>query len=919
MLAYKSFITLFFLSLLSFTIEAQVQQTYLNHSCSNTTTFPTNGTYQANLNHLLSSLSSNATRGNLFYNATSGRNSDVVYGLFLCRGDVSNSSCQECVSTATNDVTQRCPVEKIAVIWYENCLVHYSNQSIFSIATAVPAISMYNITNVTDQERFDQILAYTINDAATLAVNATFDLKNFATREAKISEFQTLYSLVQCTPDLSRTDCDTCLRRTIAALPNCCSGRQGGRVLTPSCNIRYEVYLFYTQTVVSVAAPPSVIILPSPTALGPVTPQNTSAMQTYLYHICPGTFKDTPFSEFQINLDRLLIRRLYGQGSISGFFSDTEGENPDKVYGLFLCRGDVQLDICQSCIDAASYEILKRCPGIKEAIIWYDYCMVRYSYKDFFPQSPSILLINDQNVMDLDKFEKNLDEIFDNLTTMLSNVSNMYATKEVNVSSFMSLYGLVQCTPDLSVADCQSCIRNAIAPLPFFLSRTQGARVLQPSCNIRYEIYPFYGKPRDDPGVESANKTSGTDGSKQGESKWIGIVASLSGIYGLTLFCSGGVFLWRKRNFPDHNSEEVQLIELGGRFSDDYSNENSQGESGARSQEFPSIQLDILQAATKQFCDENKLGEGGFGPVYKGKLADGKEIAVKRLSRTSGQGLLEFKNEVMLIAKLQHRNLVRLLGCCLEQNEKLLVYEYMPNKSLDVFLFDSNIGVQLDWQKRLSIINGIARGILYLHEDSRLRIIHRDLKASNVLLDHEMNPKISDFGMARIFGGKQSEANTNRVVGTYGYMAPEYAMEGLFSVKSDVFSFGVLLLEIISGKRNSGFHLWERGESLLTFAWKLWSKGQGMELIDPLLAQSCVVAEVLKCIHIGLLCVQEDPADRPTMSSVIVMLGSETIVLPLPEEPAFSVGRFVSAPTQSTPNDGVCTVNEVTISIVSPR
>ncbi|XP_022720572.1 putative receptor-like protein kinase At4g00960 isoform X1 [Durio zibethinus] len=667
---------------------------------------------------------------------------------------------------------------------------------------------------------------------------------------------------------------------------------------------------------------------------------------TYLSSSCPGISNYSRFSQFETNLQRLLIRRLYGQGSIYGFFNDTEGENPDKVYGLFLCRGDVQPNMCQSCIDAASAEIVKECAADKEAIIYYDACLVRYSYRSFFSimeLSPSIYMYNIANVTDFDKFEKSLAETFDNLTTKLSNASNhMYATTEVNVSSFMTLYGLVQCTPDLLVADCQSCLRSSIAAIPSFATGKQGARVLRPSCNIRYEIYPFYGKPRDEstntaiiknPGVESeapppsVNKTSGSnvtdlEGGKQGESKWIPIVASLSAIFGVTLFCSGGIFLWRRRNFQeniDHNSQEVQLLEFGGRVSDGYSNENFQGESGVRSKEFPSIRLDILQTATKQFCDENKLGVGGFGPVYKGKLADGKEIAVKRLSRTSGQGLLEFKNEVMLIARLQHRNLVRLLGCCLEQNEKLLVYEYMPNKSLDVFLFDSSIGVQLDWQKRLSIINGIARGILYLHEDSRLRIIHRDLKASNVLLDHEMNPKISDFGMARIFGGNQNEANTNRVVGTYGYMAPEYAMEGLFSVKSDVFSFGVLLLEIISGRRNNGFHLSEHGESLLTFAWKLWSKGQGMELIDPLLVQSCVPTEVLKCIHIGLLCVQEDPADRPTMSSVIVMLASETLTLPLPSEPAFSVGRVVAEPIQSTSNDRVCSVNEVTISNVSPR
>ncbi|EOY28574.1 Cysteine-rich RLK 10 [Theobroma cacao] len=409
---------------------------------------------------------------------------------------------------------------------------------------------------------------------------------------------------------------------------------------------------------------------------------------------------------------------------------------------------------------------------------------------------------------------------------------------------------------------------------------------------------------------------------KQKKSNRIALGASLSATLGLALFSACGFFIWRRRNIQEdrENSQEVQLLDLvEGRIRYEHTSENPSGEREARSQEFPSIQLHILHAATNHFCDENKLGEGGFGPVYKGALPDGKEIAVKRLSRTSGQGLLEFKNEVMLIARLQHRNLVRLLGCCLEKNEKLLVYEFMPNRSLDVFLFDSSMATQLSWLKRFSIIKGIARGIMYLHEDSRLKIIHRDLKASNVLLDHEMNPKISDFGMARIFDGDQNQANTNRVVGTYGYMAPEYAMEGLFSIKSDVFSFGVLLLEIISGKRNNGFHLSEHGESLLTFAWKLWSKGQGMELIDQLLVQSCVAAEVLKCIHIGLLCVQEDPADRPRMTSVIVMLESETITLPRPSVPAFSVGRVVAEPTQPTSNDRICSVNEVTISNLSPR
>ncbi|XP_050288877.1 G-type lectin S-receptor-like serine/threonine-protein kinase RKS1 isoform X10 [Quercus robur] len=231
--------------------------------------------------------------------------------------------------------------------------------------------------------------------------------------------------------------------------------------------------------------------------------------------------------------------------------------------------------------------------------------------------------------------------------------------------------------------------------------------------------------------------------------------------------------------------------------------EGNELEENSRHPDLLIFDLSCIVAATDNFSPINKLGQGGFGSVFKGQLSNGQQVAVKRLSNSSGQGIEEFKNEVMLIAKLQHRNLVKLFGCCIQGEEKMLIYEYMPNKSLDFFIFDHTRSSLLNWGKRLEIIIGITRGILYLHQDSRLRIIHRDLKTSNVLLDGEMNPRISDFGIARIFKGDQIQDKTTRVIGTYGYMSPKYVIFGKFSTKSDVFSFGVILLEIISGKKNN--------------------------------------------------------------------------------------------------------------------
>ncbi|KAM0912053.1 hypothetical protein ACQ4PT_013067 [Festuca glaucescens] len=310
--------------------------------------------------------------------------------------------------------------------------------------------------------------------------------------------------------------------------------------------------------------------------------------------------------------------------------------------------------------------------------------------------------------------------------------------------------------------------------------------------------------------------------------------------------------------------------------------------------DLPLFDLEAILAATDNFAADSKIGQGGFGPVYMAKLEDGQEVAVKRLSKKSVQGVVEFKNEVKLIAKLQHRNLVRLLGCCIDNHERMLVYEFMHNNSLDTFIFDEGKRKLLGWKNRFEIILGIARGLLYLHEDSRVRIIHRDLKASNVLLDRNMIPKISDFGIARMFGGDQTTAYTAKVIGTYGYMSPEYAMDGVFSMKSDIYSFGVLTLEIITGKKNRGFYDEELDLNLLGYAWKLWKEGQGVDLLDEAMGHTIDHSVALRCIQVALLCVEVHPRNRPLMSSVVTMLSSENPTLLDPNEPGVNIGKSMS-------------------------
>ncbi|XP_062182288.1 probable LRR receptor-like serine/threonine-protein kinase At1g56130 isoform X2 [Phragmites australis] len=292
-----------------------------------------------------------------------------------------------------------------------------------------------------------------------------------------------------------------------------------------------------------------------------------------------------------------------------------------------------------------------------------------------------------------------------------------------------------------------------------------------------------------------------------------------------------------------------------------------------------------LKLATDNFSSQNILGEGGYGPVYKGKLTDGRVIAVKQLSQSSHQGKSQFVAEVAAISAVQHRNLVKLHGCCIDGNTHLLVYEYLENGSLDRALFGHS-SLKLDWPTRFEIILGIARGLTYLHEESSTRIVHRDIKASNILLDADLTPKVSDFGLAKLYDEKKSHVSTTKIAGTFGYLAPEYAMLGHLTEKADVFAFGVVTLEAVSGRSNTDNSLEESKIYLFEWAWGLYEREQPLGIVDPRL-EEFNAEEAFRVIRVALLCMQGSPHQRPSMSRVVAMLTGKAEVADVVAKPSY--------------------------------
>ncbi|KAJ6885621.1 hypothetical protein NC651_026297 [Populus alba x Populus x berolinensis] len=489
--------------------------------------------------------------------------------------------------------------------------------------------------------------------------------------------------------------------------------------------------------------------------------QQPADQPVLLYKECVGKGNYTTNSTYQANLNQLLTSIYTNTEINNGFYNFSYGQDADTVYSIALCRPDISPGACRSCIRNASDSLVRNCTNFVEAIGGLDDCMVRYANRSIFnllEEGPYFWVYDIRvNVSDVVGFNQSRMTLLDRLRDEAAAGDSRYATGQIAAPNFQTIYALVQCTPDLSPSECRDCLYNASGLIPECCNARQGGRVIYPSCNFRYEIDRFYDPSSNSipPPPDSTSNNSipsppaSTSQGKKGLKRNVIIIISIVPIaVSVILIVCVCIFLRARRKQKGEEEEEAEdLNEM---------------------EDVELLQLDFgtVRAATGNFSEDNKLGQGGFGVVYKGTLTSGQDIAVKRLSRTSGQGEIEFKNEVMLVAKLQHRNLVRLLGFCFEKEERILVYEFLPNSSLDNLIFDPVKRVLLDWETLYEIIDGIARGLLYLHEDSRLRIIHRDLKAANILLDENMNPKIADFGMARMFVMDQAQDSTSRVVGT---------------------------------------------------------------------------------------------------------------------------------------------------------
>ncbi|PIA29285.1 hypothetical protein AQUCO_06100061v1 [Aquilegia coerulea] len=549
-----------------------------------------------------------------------------------------------------------------------------------------------------------------------------------------------------------------------------------------------------------------------------------------------------------------------------GFGTSQVGIGPDANFGLAQCYGDLSLLDCVLCYAEARGR-LPGCFPNNSGRIYLDGCFMRVENYTFYeeiagPEDKTLCGNASYATRKNTVFQESARRALLNAVTEAPN-NGGFARPKVLVSGMKneSAYVLANCWRTLNESLCRECLDDASASVMKCLPWSEG-RVLSTGCFLRYSDRDFL------------NAVQRDEGSKVKKSVIIGIVVSSAALLAIGAFIA--LYIRKSKIIENKRRGSNDVVKMAKVLHDSSLN----------------FKFSTLEKATGCFDNANKLGQGGFGIVYKGVLADGREVAVKRLFVNNKHRAADFFNEVNLISSVEHKNLVRLLGCSCFGPESLLVYEFLPNMSLDRFLFDPSKGKALNWMKRFEIIIGTAEGLVYLHENKNVRIIHRDIKTSNILLDSKLRAKIADFGLARTFQDDKSHISTV-IAGTLGYMAPEYLAHGQLTEKADVYSFGVLILEIVTGRLNNRIKNNDFTDSLIITAWTHFQQGTTEEIYDPNLMlqnysnSSYIKGDILRVVHVALLCTQEVPSLRPLMSTVLRMLSNRDEQLPAPTNPPF--------------------------------
>ncbi|KAJ0840428.1 putative protein kinase RLK-Pelle-DLSV family [Helianthus annuus] len=517
----------------------------------------------------------------------------------------------------------------------------------------------------------------------------------------------------------------------------------------------------------------------------------------------------------------------------------------DSVFAAAQCRNYLSVDQCVACFDAGVSELVN-CTSGNGASVSFDNCFLRYEdFADFYNNpyvsedaniTPNVLC-GDQSASQPTVFNQVVDGFLSDLKDATPKTSNFFvASKRQIAGGNATVYVTAQCIANINQATCQTCMDRAYDKLNDCLPNREG-RFSDLGCFARYSDTPFFND----------NQTMDITKVLKGHSSKSAIIGAAVGGVVLIFLILLSWFLYRSWK----KSKKTEQAKFEGAIHYNYKD---------------------LQLATDNFSEENILGKGGFGEVFKAVLEDNNVVAVKKLLVQHARAKEEFENEVRLISNVHHRNLLRLLGWSIEESCLLLVLEYMPNGSLDRFLWGSKRGT-LNWNQRYEIIFGIARGLAHLHDEFHVKIVHRDIKSSNILLSDDFKPKIADFGLARFQPEDQTHVST-KFAGTLGYTAPEYALHGVLSEKVDTYSFGIVVLEIISGRRSTDVGSDAQSTYyLLENTWKLYEKKIHIMVIDETLNLNRHEQEhVTKIIEIALLCTQSPASNRPTMSEVVLML-----------------------------------------------